>query len=189
MPHRVVTITLTQEQGEKVSKICTEINKAKEYFKDKKQKKVKKGEVREALQQDKISKAIYTPPMNPPYTTQPVTINNMLGLVCKQQKGRNYVTLIISNISAAAIELPQNLNIEPRQPPHFHKIINKLSKNKPEQVVMQIGPRIQDNIILTINEAGIVRRIFKEKLTKIEDSAISQAARHYKNHQEAEENI
>ena len=140
-PHRAVTITLTQEQGKTISKICTGINKANNYVRNTENKKEEMEQVRIALAEDGMSKAIYLPPMDPPDITQPVTVNNMPGLLTKQQKGRKYVRLIIPNVSATAIKLPQNLNIKPREPPQFLKMQREEDINRPEQTVMQIGPK------------------------------------------------
>ena len=110
-PFRATTITLSKDQGQKISKVCTEINKADTYKRDEMKEK-------QSSKQD-MSKSLYLPPLDPPDITQPITVNGMPGLLCKQQKGNKYVRLIIPSVSVTAIKLQQNLHIKPREPPKF----------------------------------------------------------------------
>ena len=41
---------------------------------------------REKLKEDDMSKSLYLPPLDPPDITQPITVNGMPSLLCKQQK-------------------------------------------------------------------------------------------------------
>ena len=164
-PLRAVTITLTQEQGMKVSKVCTKINKANKYQRNTIREKKVKRQFRKELDTDKISKATYLPPLDAADITQPVTVNDMPGLLCKHKKGRKYVRIIIPNVSATLIRLHQTLHIKPREPPRFHTIKPEKNCDKPEQTVMEIEPKMENNIILTITGAGQVGRVHEDKLT------------------------
>ena len=50
---------------------------------------------------------------------------------------------------------------------------------------MQIGPKMDDNTIETINEAGKVRGIHQDNLTQLEKDTLSHMHRQFKDHKEA----
>ena len=178
-PHRFTTITLSKLQGEKISKICTEINKANAYTRDKAKENKASKRFKKQLRKDDMYKSLYLPPLDPSDITQPITINDMPGLLCKQQKGNKYVRVTIPNVSATAIKLQQTLHIKPRQPPKFHTAKIVQDNNTLEQTVMQIGPKMDNNTILTINEAGKVRRLHQDNLTQTEKDTLSYIHRQF----------
>ena len=80
-PFRATTITLSQDQGQKISKICSEINKANAYKRDEMKEKKASKQFRKKLEEDDMSKSLYLPPLDPPDITQLITVNDM---TCQQ---------------------------------------------------------------------------------------------------------